>query len=826
MGLGTVVFSATLAACGSSSSNGNGNGGGGDGGLQDGTVPPNLLDDGGGLFGDGQTGGLNVTPTSLQTISVAAGTSTPTVPFSATLDGTPAAAAWTLDRGDIGGIATGPSSTGTFVPRGTTGGLVTITAALNGQTVTRQVFVKLLAQQNGINTSNPGESGQNPTSPGQLGQGGGVGGVGGEGLGPPVTDPGTVSALQDPGGDASAAGLALLYPYDKTVWPRGMLAPLLMWSWATNDADAILITLRTTSGSFSYTGMFGRPAILSQTNGPYIRSPIPQDVWTMETNTAGGTTPTGAVDQLTMTLTIARSGVGYGPIGETWNVAPGLLTGTVYYNSYGTQYVKNWTALDGAGHSVGAAILGIHSGDLAPHLVVGQNSPVNSSGNPSDDTGCRVCHVVSSHGRFVITQSEQGSPTDGLSFLYDLTAPDAGATQLAVQGTFAWAGMTNDGAYALTNAIDPSSTNPAITNSLAGSATSSFWQFGATPTPGTLTGLPGGVAAGYPSYAPDNQFVAYVDVTGSTNDVHGPIDVASYNAATQQFSGVRTVLSADDGDAAAGTPPTGERIGYPVFLPDDSALLFENEVRGADGVAGSNPQTVMETRDGTRSELWWVTLGATPKAQPLYALNGKTTAGAASYLPSLTNNHGIAVAVGTDPRDTYDETGWDDTTLNYEPTVLPVVVGGYAWVVFTSRRAYGNQLDEVPWLSWPPNYDTTSLAQATVKKLWVAAIDLNAPPGTDPSHPAFYLPAQEILAGNSRGFWVLDPCEQNGASCSSGDQCCNGFCEASEDGGLVCSNAPVNATCSGTQDKCTTAADCCDTTNQCINGFCAAAPPK
>jgi hypothetical protein len=285
------------------------------------------------------------------------------------------------------------------------------------------------------------------------------------------------------------------------------------------------------------------------------------------------------------------------------------------------------------------------------------------------------------------------------------------------------------------------------------------------------------------------------------------------------------VLSVENGDAAAGAPPTGERIGYPVFLPDDSALLFENEVRGADGLAGSNPQTVMETRDGTRSELWWVTLGTTPQAQPLYALNGKTTAGA-SYLPSLTNNHGIAVPVGTDPRDTYDETGWDDTTLNYEPTVLPVVVGGYAWVVFTSRRAYGNQLTEVPWNSWPPSYDTTSLAQATVKKLWVAAIDLNAPPGTDPSHPAFYLPAQEILAGNSRGFWVLDPCEQNGATCSSGDQCCNGFCEASEDGGLTCSNAPVNATCSGTQDKCTTAANCCDQTQQCINGFCAASPPK
>ena len=234
------------------------------------------------------------------------------------------------------------------------------------------------------------------------------------------------------------------------------------------NADAIQISLKTTSGSFSYTGTFGPPAILAQTGGPYIRSPIPQDVWDIATNTAGGTTPTGAVDQLTMSLTIAVAGIGYGPLSETWNVAPGRLTGTVYYNSYGTQFVKNWTTLDKAGHSVGAAILGIHSGDLAPHLVVGENSPVNGSGNPSNDSGCRVCHVVSSKGRWVLTQSEQGSPTDGLSFLYDLSNPDAGATTLAQQGTFAWAGLTSDGTYALTNSIDPSSSNPALTNSQGG----------------------------------------------------------------------------------------------------------------------------------------------------------------------------------------------------------------------------------------------------------------------------------------------------------------------------------------------------------------------
>jgi hypothetical protein len=135
---------------------------------------------------------------------------------------------------------------------------------------------------------------------------------------------------------------------------------------------------------------------------------------------------------------------------------------------------------------------------------------------------------------------------------------------------------------------------------------------------------------------------------------------------------------------------------------------------------------------------------------------------------------------------------------------------------------YGNLLDQVPWLSWPPSYDTTDLAQAPVKKLWVAAIDLSAPAGSDASFPAFYLPAQELLAGNSRGFWVLDPCHADGTTCETGDQCCGGFCQLNGAGGaLVCSNAPPSNHCSQPQEKCATSADCCDATNLCVNGFCA-----
>ncbi len=498
-----VVFS-VAAACG-----GNGDSGsqypGPDGSVGEGGVfnegGIHLGDDG--SLGDGQVAGLDVEPSAMQTINVTAGQTMPTVAYTAKYNGNAGVAAWTVDRGDVASIGAGPASMTTFTPTGTTGGLVTVIAGYMNQTVKRQVFVKIVEPaQNGVNASNPGEMGQTATTTAQLGVGGGVGGVGGEGLGGAVTDTATMTALQTPSGDAGGSGLAFLYPYDKTVWPRGMLAPLLMWTWATNDADAIQISLTTTSGSFSYTGTFGRPS-LDVPPATFVHMPIPQDIWDTATNTAGGTTPAGTPDDLIVSLVIAKSGVGYGPISETWHVAPARLTGTVYYNAYGTGYVQNWGAnVDTAGNRLGGAVLGVRSGDLAPTLVVGENS--------SDDSGCRVCHIVASRGKWLISQSEQGSPGDGLSRLYDLSQSniDGSGVQIPQVGVFAWAAMTGDGSYALTNAVNPSSSNPAI-----GGSTSSFYQFGAAPVSAPLAGLPANVAAGYPADAPDDKMVAYVDVT-------------------------------------------------------------------------------------------------------------------------------------------------------------------------------------------------------------------------------------------------------------------------------------------------------------------------
>jgi hypothetical protein len=781
----TITVAAFAAACGSSghgsafspTEEGGTDGSSGSSSGSSGSGSGSFVGDASGSGSGGNSDaapGFDVEPSALQTITVAAGQTTPAVPYKATLNGNPVSAAWTVDRGDLATIAAGPSPDGTLKPTGTTGGLVNVIAGYGGKTISRPVFIQVTASQNGSNANAPGEGQQIATSVGQLGAGGGIGGVGGEGLGGAVTDPATLNALKNPTGNGSAQNLAFLYPYDATVFPRGLLAPLIQWTWSTGNADAIQISLKTTSGSFSYTGTFAPPPILQQTGGAFIRMPIPQDVWAMATNTAGGPTPNGKPDQLTMSLVVAKSGVGYGPISETWTIAPGLLEGTVYYNSYGTQLVKNSLDSDYNGNEYGAAVLGIQEGATGPVVVAGPASP------PGTGTGCRVCHNVSSDGSTLIAQhGDNYSETSA----YDLKNGNAETVLSNYDNVFGWAGLSADGKLALTNTGDLAA-NDSVTQLYAFPPAAS----GATPL--AATGIPSDLSAGTPSFSPDTKHVAFDFLGGTVGTVTGngtQLVAMDFDASTYAFSNLKVLA----------TMTGGERAGFPSFFPTNDAVAFHYQI--------VNSNHLLNTWHGAEAQIWWSDL-ATGTAAPLYALDGLKAGGASSYLPTGANNHS------------------NDAVLNYEPTVNPVSSGGYIWMIFTSRRLYGSVATTDPWQSDPRSYDATKVANATCKKLWVAALDLNAKAGTDPSHPAFYLPAQELLAGNARGFWALAPCKANGQSCTSGDQCCNGYCEPGGDGGaLVCTSTPPNANCSNVGDKCTTAADCCDSTNLCINGFCAVA---
>lgn len=767
-----VASAAGLAACGgnaeTSVTNGNTGGGGGhdagaDSSTGGGGATGGASGTGGGFNFDGGSPdaaqGFDVQPSGLQTITVAPGQHAPQVDFHATLDGQPIDAGWTVDRGEIGAIPAAASSTGTFTPTGGVGGLVTITAGLNGQTRSRQVLVKLVGTQSGADPTNPAQVPQIATDPSTLTTGGGIGGVGGEGLGTAVTDPGLLGALTSPASDGSSENLRFLYPYDKTVFPRGILAPLLQWDWSLGDADAIEIELSTASGSFSWTGTFGRPTILTQTGGKFIRHPIPQDVWAMATDSAED-----GKDTLTVKLTVALGGQAYGPISEAWTIAPARLSGIIYYNSYGTNLAKNYGGAVGGDHRFGGAVLSIHVGDTGPDLTAGSNG---------GEAQCRVCHSVSADGSRLVVQHGENY---NMSSAYDLSPSGSSETSMTIGATYP--GLSPDGALAL-------SPNKQLLNLPAG-----------TLIAGT-TGLDGFSVLGTPAFSPDGKRVAFADGAN--------LRVMDFDPATFAFSGATAVASG--------------QLGWPAFLPDSSSLVFNHQSSaGIDGVTSGD----LHTRKGAKSQIYWTTIASAADVTPLNALNG-LDAGGTPYLPKLSTPVSLSCTGDGAQVGSIDPDHGDDVNLNYEPTVSPIAGGGFAWVVFTSRRMYGSVANIPPFCSDPRGVDL--FTNVTTKKLWVAAVDLSAKPGTDASHPAFYLPAQELLAGNSRGFWVRDPCRADGQSCQSGDQCCNGYCQPNAEGALVCSNDIPDNHCSGLQEKCSTAADCCDKTNLCINGFCAQKGP-
>ncbi len=718
------------------------------------------------------TSGLVVTPVPLQTLVVTPGQPVPTVTYTATYDGAPVGAAWGLDKGNVATLAPVPGSMPVFTPTGTTGGLVTIQVSANSHNLTRQVMVELVSTQNGPNNST-GEQGQIPSGTGSLTAGGGVGGVGGEGLGGAVTDPATLSALNAPTSDGQAQGLTLLYPYNLTVWPRGILAPLLMWDWSVGDADGVLIKLKTTSGSFSWTGTFSKPPILAQTKGNFIRMPIPQDVWQMATDTAGGTS-----DPLTMSLVVAKGGVGYGPITETWTVAAARLSGIIYYQSYGTQLAYNYNGGLGGNGQYGGAVLSIHVGDTGPQLVAGGNG---------DDTKCRVCHSVAAGGsRLVVQHGDDYSASSA----YDLTTTGSVEYPL-VNGAVRFPGVYPDGSLAL----------DAYANILP------------LPADPNVTALPPGIDSvayvlGEPSFSPNGKLVVFNPGSSHTlGNVYQTLYMMSFDVATTTFS--NPFLIDDERSQPPDTTPA-----WPAFFPDSNSVVFHHQTAAS---LDSSDDGSVATRAGARAQIWWTNTTDDQHITPLNQLNGLDAMGNV-YLPSLpASTPGMSCQADNASVGDITPDHSDDVDMNYEPTVSPLAEGGYAWVVFTSRRMYGSVATIPPFCSDPSGVDL--IDNITPKKLWVSAMDLTGAPGADASHPAFYLPGQEILAGNSRGFWVLDPCLSDGATCMSGDQCCDGYCEPS-DGGLICSNTPPTTMCSALGDKCATAGNCCDTTNLCVNGFC------
>ena len=206
----------------------------------------------------------------------------------------------------------------------------------------------------------------------------------------------------------------------KTVFPRGLLAPLLQWSWSLGDADAIRDSISRRRAAPSR-GPARSPRRHPRADGRAVHPPCPsrRTSGRWRRTRAGGPTPSGAPDQLIVRASPSRRAAqAYGPITETWTVAPARLAGTVYYNSYGTQLVKNSTDYALQRHASTAR-------RCSPSRRA-RPRPRSSRGRrarSAPGTGCRVCHVVASSGSTLIVQH---GDTYARTSTYDLEERERG----------------------------------------------------------------------------------------------------------------------------------------------------------------------------------------------------------------------------------------------------------------------------------------------------------------------------------------------------------------------------------------------------------------
>ncbi|MFO0589722.1 MAG: hypothetical protein U0441_19440 [Polyangiaceae bacterium] len=152
---------------------------------------------------------------------------------------------------------------------------------------------------------------------------------------------------------------------------------------------------------------------------------------------------------------------------------------------------------------------------------------------------------------------------------------------------------------------------------------------------------------------------------------------------------------------------------------------------------------------------------------------------------------------------------------SFNPVFSPLRAGGFYWLVFVSRRDYGNHL-----------------IGSNRQQLWITAVD-DPPTAGDPSHPPFYVRGQEDCAKSENAYFALPPCKDKGMACTEGSDCCNGQCIKDPQTGMyTCGDPPPPGMCSQDGNSCQTSADCCNYNPNdpkgisCIDNFCQYPPPQ
>jgi hypothetical protein len=382
-------------------------------------------------------------------------------------------------------------------------------------------------------------------------------------------------------------------------------------------------------------------------------------------------------------------------------------------------------------------------------------------------TGCIGCHSVSANGTRLVAAPVGGGNTYSLTT--NTMANPAPLVTNALNAGFV--GLSPDGSLYIASAHPGGTGGPRAAS--ATSITNAVLYETDTGNAVSGSGVP--TTAMMPTFSPDGTLIAFTDSAISSGQ---GIATMSFDKTGRKASGYKKLFQ---------VTASGTYTGWPFFLPDNKGLVCS--VGAATDFSGSGVGINFGGAAG-------VGLSGAPSTD-LFVVD--VASGSSTILAKAM---GFASPADVAANKTYLPFGVsEDLHHNYDPTVSPVAAGGYFWVFFDSYRHYGNE--------------------GLQRQLWGSAIDVSANGTyvTDPSHPAFYLTGQEFGTGNHRAFTALDPCRADGASCTSGVDCCNGFCTDGTCGVKI-------PRCSNVDEACGPGHNCCDPTVSCINGFCAAPIPK
>ncbi len=580
------------------------------------------------------------------------------------------------------------------------------------------------------------------------------------------TTPSGVAALLDAAGTTASDPLvsSILYPYDKTVFPLGLTAPIVMWTAPTGGTHANdVYRLQLSEANYTYDGYQPTPLPATSPGAAAAQWAIDQGVWDRVTASNGG--PTDPL-QVVLSRYDAAAMTAAASASMAWTIAPASLRGAIYY----------WTASKEEQQDGGTLSTG-HITRMSPGTGA-QPVQLNSG-------RCMGCHAVSADGTTLVAAiddpaSAPAVPPYVLAWqapnytrpwaVFDVSqaTPTVGFQSTEYAADIA---LTPDGTYTVWGAP----TNVAGSKVLSLSNTST----GALVVDSGLDGLLGPLAGdvlSMPAFSPDGRMLAAVQSPSSGDNVlpNNPkaIVYVDYTASSQTFgTTLNTVVSSTDPALTANETA----LAYPSFTPDSQYVAFH---------AGTLATGCQNGCDDT-----------TPDDGQL-------------YIAPASGSGAIRLAAIDDPPSA------SDRNASVEPTFDPTPAGGYSWVVFTSMRGWGN-------MGWPvATGEDVTKNENFKRRLWVAAVDSTI--GTvDPSHPAFYLAGQDDTP-NMRGFWANAACiatpaaGQSGGACTQGFQCCSGFCTNG-----TCASVNTLA-CKSVGATCSTASDCCNggSAVSCTGGTC------